>query len=64
MSERKIVQDGALHCVISTDGYILEVFDSRAAATAYLAEYEASTPRTAGEVKTLADKHGALFHAY
>lgn len=54
--------DGArLYAVIGADGYILECFDTEKQAADYLAEFEATLPKTAGAVMDLAKKYGALF---
>lgn len=50
-----------LYAVIGDDGYIVECFDTREQADAYLSEFEATRPATSGAVIELAKKHGALF---
>jgi len=61
--ERTIKHDAGanLYAVLGTDGYILECFDTEEQASAYLAEFEANVPKTAGEIIDLAKKHSALF---
>jgi hypothetical protein len=62
--ERTIVYDQAVdhYAVIGRDGYIMECFRTEEQAKAYLAEFEATQPKTAGENWDLEKKHGALFH--
>jgi len=61
--ERAIQYDMAVnhYAVIGIDGYIMECFRTVEQAEAYLAEFEATKPATAGENWDLAEKHGALF---
>ncbi len=51
-----------LYAVVGTDGYIIECFNTEKQAADYLAEFEATLPKTGGDVEALAKKHGALFH--
>ena len=47
--------------VVEAVGFALECFDTEQAAADYLAEFEATAPKTAGQTMSLAKKHGALF---